>query len=91
MLNCKEVTRLISEGLDRRLSLWQRINLRMHMMWCGACATYKRQLEGLHRLFGLRWQRGGGSSPDPASDGHRLSPARREQIKHLMESESPGP
>ena len=39
MLNCKETTRFISEGLDHRLSLWQRINLRLHVMMCG-CLLY---------------------------------------------------
>lgn len=90
MLNCKEATRLISEGLDHRLSMWQRINLRLHVMMCGACSAYKRQIEGLHRIVGLRRQRAEGTAPDMISDAHRLSPAKREQIKHLLESQSPG-
>ena len=90
MLNCKDATRLISEGLDHRLSMWQRMNLRMHVMMCGACSAYKRQIEGLHRLFGLRRQRTEGIMSNMSSEAHRLSPAKREQIKHLMESQSPG-
>jgi hypothetical protein len=90
MLNCKDATRLISEGLDHRLSMWQRMNLRLHVMMCGACSAYKRQIEGLHRIFGLRRQRAEGIASDMSSDAHRLSPAKREQIKHLLESQSPG-
>jgi len=90
MLNCKETTRFISEGLDHRLSLWQRINLRLHVMMCGACSAYKRQIEGLHRLFGLHRQRTEGIMSNMSSEAHRLSSAKRDQIKHLLESHSSG-
>lgn len=88
MLNCKDVTRLISEGLDHRLSIWQRINLRIHVIMCGACSTYKRQIEGLHRLFGLRRQHTKGEVPNMTSETYRLSPVKREQIKQLLKSQS---
>lgn len=85
MLNCKDATRLISEGLDHRLSMWQRMNLRLHVMMCGACGAYKRQVEGLHRLFSLRRHSSTRTMPtDPAAS---LSPERRAHIKHLLEAE----
>lgn len=87
MLNCKDATRLISEGLDHRLSIWQRINLRLHVMMCKACNAYKRQIEGLQRVFVLLRQRGKGVVPNMSSDAHRLSPVKREQIKHLLKSQ----
>jgi len=48
MLSCKETARLVSDGLDRRLSLWQRMNLRLHLMMCGACSAYRRQVAQLN-------------------------------------------
>ncbi len=55
MLTCKETARLISEGLDRKLSLWQRMNLRLHLMMCGACSAYRRQVETLNRIVRRRF------------------------------------
>jgi len=89
MLNCRDTTRLISETLDHRLSIWQQLNLRLHVMMCAACNAYKRQIEGLHRIFTLRRQRVRATATDMLDDPHRLSVAKRQQIKHLLESQSP--
>ena len=42
--SCTETARLLSESLDRRLSLRERISLRIHMMMCRMCHVYARQL-----------------------------------------------
>lgn len=55
MLTCKETARLVSERLDRKLTAWQRINLRMHLMMCGACSAYRRQIETLNRVIRERF------------------------------------
>jgi hypothetical protein len=44
MLSCKEVTRLLSQGEDRRLSYGERVKLRLHLMVCTACTRFSRQL-----------------------------------------------
>ncbi|GAB4342783.1 MAG: hypothetical protein Kow0099_20610 [Candidatus Abyssubacteria bacterium] len=44
MLSCEEVTRLVSESMDRRLPLSRRIPMRMHLRMCNLCAKYRRQL-----------------------------------------------
>jgi len=44
MLSCKEVTRLVSEGMDRRLSLGRRIAVRIHLVMCKFCSRYRRQI-----------------------------------------------
>jgi hypothetical protein len=44
MLSCKEVTRLLSQGEDRRLGVVERIKLGLHLRVCIACARYSRQL-----------------------------------------------
>ena len=55
MLTCKETAQLISEGLDHKLSLWQRMNLRLHLMMCGACSAYRRQVQTLNRIVRRRF------------------------------------
>ena len=44
MLSCKDVTRLISESMDRQLPLRKRIGVRVHLLICKFCARYERQL-----------------------------------------------
>ena len=44
MLSCKEVTRLVSQGLDRRLGFGERLRLRVHLAICDGCANFRRQM-----------------------------------------------
>src|SRR6266705_6520899 len=42
--NCKAVTRLQSEALDRKLPLRQRFGLRVHLLLCKWCRRYGKQI-----------------------------------------------
>lgn len=53
MLNCKEATALMSQGLDRHLGRGERLRLRLHLMMCSACTNYRRQMNVL-RMACLR-------------------------------------
>ncbi|HEX6137509.1 MAG TPA: zf-HC2 domain-containing protein [Casimicrobiaceae bacterium] len=44
MVTCKEVSRLLSQGEDRRLGLFERVKLRLHLQVCAGCARFARQL-----------------------------------------------
>jgi predicted anti-sigma-YlaC factor YlaD len=51
---CKEVHRLVSEGLDRELSLVERARMQMHLLICRACQNFNNQmalLRGAMRNF----------------------------------------
>jgi predicted anti-sigma-YlaC factor YlaD len=41
---CKEVHRLVSEGLDRDLSLTERARMRAHLLICRACRNFDGQM-----------------------------------------------
>ena len=87
MLSCKETTRLVSEGLDHRLLLWQRIQLRMHILMCGACSVYRRQVTLINGL--LRGKAGDLSirASDPTSlPTSGVSNECRERIKDAIRS-----
>lgn len=43
-LTCKESHRLISEAMDRELSLMERTRLRAHVMLCDACHNFNGQM-----------------------------------------------
>ena len=44
MKSCKETSQLISESLDRKLSLSERLSIKLHTMRCDLCSRYSRQL-----------------------------------------------
>ena len=47
MTSCKEVTRLISEGLDRDLGFGERVTLRVHFVVCKGCRNFEGQMARL--------------------------------------------
>ena len=51
LLSCKEVTRLLSQREDRRLSYGERVKLRLHLSVCMACTRFSRQLSFLRRAL----------------------------------------
>lgn len=44
MLSCKEVSSRVSESLDRKLSLWDRFGVKLHLLMCNACRRMARQM-----------------------------------------------
>ncbi|HXZ55795.1 MAG TPA: zf-HC2 domain-containing protein [Burkholderiales bacterium] len=50
-LSCKEASRLISEGMDRRLSLSEKIGLRLHVGICDACTRFTSHVQFLRRAL----------------------------------------
>ena len=50
-LSCREASRLISEGMDRRLSVAERFALRLHVGICDACMRFTRQMKFLRRTL----------------------------------------
>lgn len=42
--SCKEVSRLVSEGLDRDLSFGERVALRVHLLMCKGCRNFEAQM-----------------------------------------------
>ena len=45
---------LMSESLERRLSVLEHVQLRLHLMVCVWCARYLKQIEFLRELVGQR-------------------------------------
>jgi hypothetical protein len=46
---CREVHRLVSEGMDRELSLVERTRMRLHLLVCGACTRFNGQMDLIRR------------------------------------------
>jgi hypothetical protein len=47
MINCKQASQLISQSLDRNLSLRERCSLRLHTFICDACSRFGQQLHSI--------------------------------------------
>jgi hypothetical protein len=74
MLSCKQVTRLLSEGQDRKLTLIERLSLRLHLAMCKGCANFGRQMDFL-RTACRRYADGGGGD-DARKRPHRPGASR---------------
>jgi hypothetical protein len=76
MFNCSEVTRLVSESLDRKLPLSQRMGIRIHLLMCNLCPEAKKQMLFIReamRRFSVE-----NVTPEP---DRFLSPEARDRIK----------
>lgn len=81
MFNCKEVSRRVSESMDHKLPLYQRLLIRMHLLICRYCARFRRQIAILRGL--CRSQLLDENSIDPSVF---LEPDARERIRQAMKS-----
>ena len=81
MLSCKESARLISDGLDRGLSPWVRLSLRLHLMMCSACRVYRQQIQTLNKLI---FERSAGGWLIPTLEAQSLSDDARRRIKAAL-------
>jgi hypothetical protein len=43
MLNCKEVSHLVSQRQDGPLTFGERLKMRLHLLLCDACRRFERQ------------------------------------------------
>jgi predicted anti-sigma-YlaC factor YlaD len=41
---CKDITRLLSDGLDRALSAGEYLRVHLHLPGCSGCRNYRRQI-----------------------------------------------
>ena len=49
MLNCKEATALMSQGMDKELGVRQKMGLQIHLMMCSGCRNFMIQMEFLRQ------------------------------------------
>ena len=78
--SCKEAARLQSEAMDRRLSLQERLGLRLHLFICKWCRRYGSQLRFLRSAAHECEEHASPALPQG------LSPEARERIKQKLQS-----
>ena len=55
-LSCKEASRLLSQSMDRELTLGEHARLRLHLTLCDACRNFNRQLKQLRQAVARLFQ-----------------------------------
>jgi len=58
MLVCRDVTELVTDFVEGRMSFWDRARFQLHLGMCRHCREYVRQMRTTSRLLGE-------SSPEP--------------------------
>ena len=51
MLTCREITELVTDHLEGRLSLLQRLRFQLHLGMCRHCRAYLRQMKATIRAL----------------------------------------
>ncbi len=81
MMTCKEVSQLASESLDRRLTLFEGLTLRLHLFQCDMCSRYVRQLKFLQRACAE-------ADDEKLTDAAELADEARERIRIRLSQET---
>jgi hypothetical protein len=73
-MNCRKASRLVSDELDRGLSWYTHLPLRLHLLVCRPCRCFRRAARWLAEVL-------------PAATGQpgRLRPEARERIRRALE------
>ncbi len=76
---CKEASKLASDGLDRQLSLWEKLKLQVHMLMCGKCKNCNETMQLIRNATHL-------ISQSRTGDIH-LSDEQRESLRKALDKE----
>ncbi len=82
---CDVITQKISESMDHKISLRNRLKIRLHLMFCNLCRRYQRQLMTMNTLFELRLHR---EEENTLPKGPTLSSKARERIKQNLRKQT---
>jgi len=78
---CHEVTHLLSQSLERRLTLRERVTLRLHYLICVYCSRYLQQLRFMRKTLREGAARAA-EADSPATPA--LSDEARERIRRAL-------
>jgi len=49
MHSCREITALVSQGLDKKLSVSERLAIGLHVMMCSGCRNFQSQSQFIRK------------------------------------------
>lgn len=74
---CKQTVKMISESMERRLSLWERIAVTLHLWICLWCVWYLEQLQLMRNTMRSK------AAQEPNLDSSSLPPLSIEARERL--------
>ncbi len=81
MFSCKEVSRIVSDSLDRKLSIWTRVRLWMHLGMCGVCARFRKTMIRVDKEVKLAAEE---TESVNAADSPTLSDQTRQKLQQAL-------
>ncbi|MFC1858484.1 zf-HC2 domain-containing protein [Thermodesulfobacteriota bacterium] len=78
MLSCEEISRLVSDSMDRKLPLAQRFAVWIHLIMCKFCSRYRKQLADIREIAR--------KSSDLRQSAIKLPPEIRDRIKRNLQN-----
>ena len=81
--SCEIITHRISESFDRKLTLRERLSIRIHTLGCVLCNRYRRQLVAIHDIL-QRYSDNG----EFAGEDETLPQASKERLKQQLHDSS---
>ena len=81
---CKQMVALMSESMERRLSVRERAVLRLHLWICAWCAWYLEQIHTLRAALRAR----GAQAADESATEVALTAEARARIKRALDDQS---
>jgi hypothetical protein len=79
--DCKSVSPLFSYAYDRKLSLIEKLRVKLHLYTCGACLNYVSNLKFMHEVFHAQ-----GEVCDNEKLHVPLSAESKQRIKNALKS-----
>jgi len=80
---CKRVAPLFSDAFDRKLSILEKLRVRLHLYTCGACLNYVSNLKFMHEVFEAQ-----GENFETGKLHASLSPEAKERIKEKLKAQN---
>ena len=74
---CKEASKIASDSLDRKLTLWERLKLQIHISMCGKCKNCNKTMKLIRRASKLISQSRSGEI--------RLTDKQRETLRKALD------
>ena len=87
MLSCKEISKLESDSMDRRLSFLEWLKIRLHLLYCKACNNFHGQLEFLRTAS----KHYGSRDVADSSDAKTLPDTAKERIRQAISEKQKNP
>ena len=80
---CKTVAPLFSYSYDRKLSLIEKLRVRLHLYSCGACFNYVSNLKFMHEVWSQQEE-----NLEHEKIHASLSPEAKERIKEKLKAQN---